>query len=451
MSETLPTSSQTESQRAEPVDVQIIGGGLGGLIAANLALDAGLSVRLIEKQRSVGGRATSSDHEGFTLNQGPHALYLSGELRSVLGSLGIVPTGSPPTLKGALGSIADRTDVLPQGPLSMLKTSLLPAKAKRQLAVLMVRLPKLDTGPLNSVTVADWLDDVTDEPRLRSLLSGLINLATYNPAADLASAGAAVEQLKMALGDGVIYVSGGWATIVDQLEARLRPAAESGRLTRVSGAVTAVTSDTTGTEFPLQVAHTPEAIYPAANTLIAVGSPGLCDRLLGGAGLEAVAGPPVQASVMDVGLAGPPPVGVHLGLDTGLYLASHSVADDMAPTGQSLVSLARYIRPGGERSVEETKRILLAHAERVGVVESAITMTRYLHKLTVTWGMPLASSGGLAGRPKPSVAGHPGVYVSGDWVGDTGLLADATAASAAESIRAIVADSSRRATAMVAT
>lgn len=156
-----------------------MGGGLAGLIAANLALDAGLSVRLIENQRTFGGRASSADHHGFTLNQGPHALYVDGELRSTLKTLGINPTGAPPEIKGATASIGAKTGLLPGGLISLLRTSLLPARGKRQLLKFLAGIAKIDTDSLASTTVAQWIDDTTDVPELKTLLSGLVNLSTY--------------------------------------------------------------------------------------------------------------------------------------------------------------------------------------------------------------------------------------------------------------------------------
>jgi len=44
--------------------------------------------------------------------------------------------------------------------------------------------------------------------------------------------------------------------------------------------------------------------------------------------------------------------------------------------------------------------------------------------------IPLASLGGLAGRPGPKVCDVPGLFVAGDWVGPEGVLVDATLASA---------------------
>jgi hypothetical protein len=60
-----------------------------------------------------------------------------------------------------------------------------------------------------------------------------------------------------------------------------------------------------------------------------------------------------------------------------------------------------------------------------------ITLTeRYLHDMTVAHGMPMASRGGLGGRPRVDALGSHGLLLAGDWVGPDGLLADASLASA---------------------
>ncbi len=432
-------NSSTDPRSPNPVDLQVVGGGLAGLIAANLALDAGLSVRLIEKSRSLGGRAASADQHGFTLNQGPHALYLSGELAATLASLGLTPTGSPPVLRGATGSIGTRRGLLPQGPGSLLRSSLLSAGNKRRLAMLLTKLPKLSPESLATVTVDRWLEELVDDAELRTMLWGLVNLSTYNSASDVASADAALLQLQMALDDGVIYVDGGWASIVDALDRRLERhgSTGNGRFERVTGQVTAVETTATG---PVAVmGDQPEQLYRAGAIVVAVGLPAVADRLLGRSDLAAAAGPPVQAAVLDLGLRMPPPQHIHLGLDQGLYFSTHSGAERMAPDGLTLVSLARYIRPGDAHSPEQTKAMLLAHADAGGIDRADIVMDRYLHRLTVTGGMPMAAAGGLAGRPGVAVPDQAGIFIAGDWVGPRGVLADASAASAEAAVERVLA------------
>ena len=121
-----------------------------------------------------------------------------------------------------------------------------------------------------------------------------------------------------------------------------------------------------------------------------------------------------------------------LSTEADLYLSRHSVADGVAPEGKSLVTLARYLRADDALSAQDSQRLLDDHARRCGIDPDAAPLRRYLHRSVVAWGMPLASSGGLAGRP-PIDHGD-GALVAGDWVGASGLLADACAASAEQAV-----------------
>jgi pyruvate/2-oxoglutarate dehydrogenase complex dihydrolipoamide dehydrogenase (E3) component len=60
--------------------------------------------------------------------------------------------------------------------------------------------------------------------------------------------------------------------------------------------------------------------------------------------------------------------------------------------------------------------------------------------MVVAGAAPIAERGGLGGRPAIDATGLPGVYLAGDWVGPTGLLADAALASGqAAALRAVQA------------
>jgi len=66
------------SNEFDNLDVIIIGGGLAGLTTAALLARSGKAVGLLEhSSREIGGRARTTDIEGFYFNQGPHALYLT--------------------------------------------------------------------------------------------------------------------------------------------------------------------------------------------------------------------------------------------------------------------------------------------------------------------------------------------------------------------------------------
>src|SRR5262249_24115549 len=59
-----------------------------------------------------------------------------------------------------------------------------------------------------------------------------------------------------------------------------------------------------------------------------------------------------------------------------------------------------------------------------------VVFKRFLPELTVYNALPVASLGGLAGRPGPEVPDVPGLFIAGDWVGSDGLLVDSSLASA---------------------
>jgi hypothetical protein len=90
----------------------------------------------------------------------------------------------------------------------------------------------------------------------------------------------------------------------------------------------------------------------------------------------------------------------------------------------------RYIEIGTDAGDTFTSRTeLRALAALSGIDEADVVHERYLHRCVVAHGAPAASGGGLAGRPPIDALGLPGLFVAGDWVGPTGMLADASAAS----------------------
>ena len=95
----------------------------------------------------------------------------------------------------------------------------------------------------------------------------------------------------------------------------------------------------------------------------------------------------------------------------------------------------KYLAPGGKHSAaDDDRRQLLEHAALSGIRLDDLVLERYLRAPVVHHGVPLARSGGLAGRPRvdaPAELGLPGVFLAGDWVGPEGMLADAAAASGA--------------------
>ena len=171
-------------------DVVVVGGGLAGLAAALYLSRGGLRVTLHEKSRHLGGRARTRTIERFRFNLGPHALYCAGEAAAVLRDLGV--------------------RVVPKRPWAALKK-------KREAARRLNGLRTIDTSVLQNVSLSAWLQHAATDV-VRELLEAIVRVSTYTDAPEAISAGAALEQVQRAL-QGVLYVDGGWQTIVDQLRA----------------------------------------------------------------------------------------------------------------------------------------------------------------------------------------------------------------------------------------
>ncbi len=119
---------------------------------------------------------------------------------------------------------------------------------------------------------------------------------------------------------------------------------------------------------------------------------------------------------------------VVFGVDEPWYLSTHGpAAAGLAPKGQALVTVMRYLPP--EQDGRSFEAALGEFARSTGIDDDDVVMRRYLHRMTANHGIPLASSGGLAGRPAIDASGVSGVFLAGDWVGETGMLSDAAATS----------------------
>lgn len=402
-------------------DTAVIGAGLAGLTAANRLADAGRSVVVLDGLGAPGGRARTSLLGDHLVNQGPHALYVDGHARRAFRKLGIPVEGEAPPTRGTRGLYDDRLHLLPAGPVSLLRTSLLSPVEKLAVGALLARLPRIDPVPLDEVTVADWLDSVTARPAVHDLLAALIRLATYADCPEMFSAGAAIRQLSMALSDGVLYLHGGWQELVDALTARAEAA---GVVFRHNGSVTGVLGDA-----PHLTIRTATEDLSARTAIVATGGPETAERLAGATGLARAAGPPVRAAVLDLALERPPDHRFVLGIDRPVYFSVHGPPARLAPGDQAIACAARYLHPDDDDPSDVNRATLEDLAATCGVQASTLLADRFLKTMTVAHGIPLAAQGGLAGRPGIEAAGRPGVLVAGDWVGPEGMLADAAVAS----------------------
>lgn len=67
----------------------------------------------------------------------------------------------------------------------------------------------------------------------------------------------------------------------------------------------------------------------------------------------------------------------------------------------------------------------------------------FLPRLPAVGALPTAAKGGFAGRPAARVPGVANLYLTGDWVGPEGFLADGSLASARQAVRLAIEDEVR--------
>jgi phytoene dehydrogenase-like protein len=426
-------------------DVIVAGGGLAGLTAALELARAGRSVVVLERGEEVGGRAVTRTVGGFHFNVGPHALYRGGRAATILRGLGIPFSGGIPPANGAFALAGGRKHTLPAGFVSLLTTGLFGLPAKLEAGRLLAGLGAIETRGLSHVSVAEWLDAATTRPEVGALFEALVRVATYANDPTRLSAAAALDQLRLAQQKGVLYLDGGWRTLVDGLR-RAAEAAGVRVLTHAPAALVEGERAVTGVRLAGGALWQASAVVVAADPATAAALVTGRDTPLERWAIEAV---PVRAACLDVALRRLPRPRARfaLGIDAPLYASVHSAVARLAPERGALIHVARYLGSDPAPDTTAVERELEKALELLQPGwQGEIAHRRFVPNLIVAHGLPLAAHGGLGGRPGPEVPGLAGLFVAADWVGPEGILADAALASAVRAARSIVS-SARSATA----
>ena len=371
--------------------VIIVGGGLAGLSVGALLRQAGVEVLIIERASEPGGRARTQTHAGAAVNLGPHALYRKGAGARVLKRLGVNPKGAVPANSG-LVLRGGALHALPGDAASFFGTTLFTGRDR--LSVLGV-LSAITAGfePDPALTVRQWIAPM--RPAVADFVSSFVRVTSYANAPDAMPAVAAVRQIRRGLG-GVTYLDGGWKQLVDALSA--------GQEIHHAEVVAADPSGVTlATGERLIADAVVIATLPAEARKLGVAVPELT---------------PARAACLDLVLerCPAPEARFVLGADQPLYLSNHGAVADL---GGVVLHVMRYLAPGETGDVGELEELL--DLAQPGWRE-LVRFRRFLPALTV--------AGSVSDRGRPGFREPGGLYLAGDWVGDEGLLADASFASA---------------------
>lgn len=415
-------------------DVVVIGGGIGGLACALALAKAGRRVTLLEASARLGGRGASEHENGFTLNQGPHAIFEPS--RAILASLGVKPRAPLVASDGTFVDDGERLHVLPGGVGSFFGTSFLDARDRLSLGGLLPALVGGTSDP--SLTFGAWLDRRSLTPRVRALVEMLVRVATYGADPAYASATPVIAQLRAAAIGGVRYADGGWGSIVEQLASRANDAGVSIALRARASAL-----EPSSRGFVVRF----EDRTLAADDVVIAGPPSLAQGLLTPLGDDVArairpSGPALRLACLDLGLDRLPEGAAKgaFGTTEPTYVSVHSATAKLAPEGAAMVHAALYLGDRAPRPREDRAAIEVALDRAIPGWREHVVVERHAHA-ALACGARVDAPGGLAGRPSvrvgPLARGDHGVYLVGDWVGARGLLLDGVLASALEASKLV--------------
>ncbi len=383
----------------------VAGGGIAGLTAANALADAGLKVTLFEQSERLGGRAITTEQHGFRMNLGPHAIYCGGWARRTFRDWNIPFRGSKPDLRGGGAYLTHGGEKHPffVNLAGLLKHPWFGWREKMDL-MRVLRLFTTVQRPQES-SMAEWIANHSRSERVHAYLRSMIRVSTYVTHLENLSAARALEQIRLAFTSGVLYLDGGWQTLVNGLAERAR---------------------SKGVEF---VTRKIDACKP--RTILAI-PPAEIERITG-AKLPPLH--PSRMACLTIGLRKLPPNAARfaLGTDHPLYLSVHSHFANLAPRGCVLIHAGKYLSGNSDDAADRAELEAFADLAIPGWREEA-EVIQFLPTMTVTHG-----SAARDGRPDIDVLKIPGVAIAGDWVGDEGMLVDSAVASALRAARSIQA------------
>jgi len=252
----------------------------------------------------------------------------------------------------------------------------------------------------------------------------------YSSALDLVSAEVFVIKTQLSLKNPVVYIDGGWQTLVSGL----RKAAEQAGAHIMSGARVEGVEHQNG---QVQGVRLRDGRTVRAAAAIIATAPKDAVKLVDDGEYPALRQivdglVPAQVASLDVALRRLPNsrYTVVQDVERPRFMSTQSLYSHVAPDGSALIYTFKQLDPRHPGDPHDDERDLenLLDTAQPGWRE-VLVKRQYLPRIDAIGMLPTAKSGGYAGRPGPQVPGIANLYLAGDWIGE-GFLSDASFGSA---------------------
>jgi len=361
--------------------VEVVGGGLAGLVAAIECAEQGANVLLHEAHNSLGGRARSADGP-FSANFGPHALYKGRSNWRWLAERSLLPPTSKPAARAVRYRHQGRLRRTP--PLAALRAF---AKLRRG-------------GPIDQ-DFRSWASENCGEKAAAILCAWAGPFSFHHDPGSLSAAFVAERLRWIYSPPSIRYVPGGWGELIARLEGQAR---------------------TLGVQ--IETGSRVEEL-PAPPVIVATELPE-AQLLLGDPSLSADSG---SVLTLDLGLSlrRNDPLAV-LDLDEGM-LAERFPGS--APDGQVLIQACHGLSPDADPD------------EALGRLEALLNLAFPDWREREVWRRrqrPVGRTGAVdlpsrSWKDRPAIDRGDGVFLVGDMVAAPGLLSEVSFISASEAAR----------------
>jgi hypothetical protein len=335
------------------------------------------------------------------MNLGPHALYIGGAAHRAFKDWNIPFTGAIPDLRGR-AVMAHGNEKYPffVNLPGMLRSALFNLREKLEL----MRILRLATTPQQPAerSMEDWIIRRTSSPRVADFVHALTRVSTYCGDPQHLSAARALDQIRSAFTRRVLYLDGGWQTLVNGLAERAR---QRGVEIRNRAQIESLSQLDTG------------------GVVLAI-SPAAIERI-SGAKLPKLR--PSRMACLQIGLRRMPEGAVHfmLGMDQPIYFSVHSTWAKLASGGRVVVHVGKYLKGDDNDDIADRKELEAFTDRAMPGWRDHADVVQFLPTMIVTHGMAACE-----GRPDVDALGLDGIAIAGDWVGDEGMLVDSSVASA---------------------